>query len=138
MSLQSLGNSDCKVSFNIGWLQIIIIINFLWSAYLRKCFLCWDCWNGEVVYLCIIFVSMHSIFALPGWRHKCILKKDGVSHFGLVYVTLFLVFVRLLIYCVYTKILMKKRDQVRLNIKNAEQSERKVLQMQFKKLRNQL
>ena len=30
-----------------------------------------------VVYLCIIFESMNSIFALPGWRHKCILKKEG-------------------------------------------------------------
>ena len=27
-----------------------------------------------VVYLCIIFVCMHSIFALPGWRHECSLK----------------------------------------------------------------
>ena len=24
------------------------------------------------------FVSMHSIFALPGWRHKCSLKKWGL------------------------------------------------------------
>ena len=31
-----------------------------------------------VVYMCIIFESMHSIFALPGWRHKCILKKRGL------------------------------------------------------------
>ena len=31
-----------------------------------------------VVYLCIIFESMHTIFALPGWRHKCILKKRGL------------------------------------------------------------
>ena len=30
---------------------------------------------GEVlvVYMCIIFESMHSNFALPGWRHECIL-----------------------------------------------------------------
>ena len=32
------------------------------------------------VYLCIIFESMHSIFAPPGWRHERILKKEGVSH----------------------------------------------------------
>ena len=31
-----------------------------------------------VVYLCIIFESMHSIFALPGWHHKRILKKRGL------------------------------------------------------------
>ena len=31
----------------------------------------------SVVYLCIIFESMHSIFALPGWRHECILRKEG-------------------------------------------------------------
>ena len=37
---------------------------------------------GTVVYLCILFYSMHSIFALPGWRYECILKK-GVSHFRL-------------------------------------------------------
>ena len=37
------------------------------------------------VYSCIIFVSMHSIFALPGSRHKCSLKKMRVSHFGLVF-----------------------------------------------------
>ena len=35
--------------------------------------------------MCIIFESMHSIFALPGWHHECILKKEGVSHFGLVF-----------------------------------------------------
>ena len=39
----------------------------------------------KVVYLCIIFYSMHSIFALPGWRHECILKKQGVSNLGLVF-----------------------------------------------------
>ena len=32
-----------------------------------------------VVYLCIIF------FALPGWRHACILKKERVSQLGLVF-----------------------------------------------------
>ena len=32
--------------------------------------------RAQVVYLCIIFYSMHFIFALPGWRHKCILKRD--------------------------------------------------------------
>ena len=37
-------------------------------------------WNS-VVYLCIIFVSMHSIFALPGWRHECSLKQMRVSHY---------------------------------------------------------
>ena len=36
----------------------------------------------RVVYLCIIFFRMHSIFALPGWRHECILQKVRVSHFG--------------------------------------------------------
>ena len=35
-----------------------------------------------VVYLCIIFESMHIIFALPGWRHKCILRKEGGWYFG--------------------------------------------------------
>ena len=35
--------------------------------------------------MCIIFESTHSIFALPGWHHKCTLKKEGVSHFGLVF-----------------------------------------------------
>ena len=39
----------------------------------------------EVVYLCIIFKCMHSIFGLPGWRHACILKNEGVSHLGLVF-----------------------------------------------------
>ena len=29
----------------------------------------------SVVYLCVIFFSMHSIFALPGWCHECILRK---------------------------------------------------------------
>ena len=41
--------------------------------------------TNQVVYLCIIFKSMHIIFALPGWRHACILKKEGVSHLGLVF-----------------------------------------------------
>ena len=41
-----------------------------------------------VVYMCFIFESMHSIFALPGWRHRCILKKEGVSHFGLIMTSL--------------------------------------------------
>ena len=31
-----------------------------------------------VVYLCIIFESMQSIFSLPGWRHECILKQEGL------------------------------------------------------------
>ena len=56
----------------------------------------------KVVYLCIICYSMHSIFALPGWRYECMLIKKGVSHFRL-----FLVFVRLPIYCVYTYFLNK-------------------------------
>ena len=38
-----------------------------------------------VVYMWFIFYSMHNIFALPGWRHECILKKDEVSHFGLIF-----------------------------------------------------
>ena len=42
-------------------------------------------WCIRVGYLCIIFVSMHSIFALPGGCHECILKKEGVSHIGLVF-----------------------------------------------------
>ena len=41
--------------------------------------------NMKVVYFCIIFKCMHSIFGIPGWRHTCILKKEGVSHFGLVF-----------------------------------------------------
>ena len=35
--------------------------------------------------MCIIFYSMHIIFALPGWHHKCIMRKEGVSHLGLVF-----------------------------------------------------
>ena len=31
------------------------------------------------------FLSMHFIFALPGWRRECIKKKEGVSHFGLLF-----------------------------------------------------
>ena len=30
-----------------------------------------------VAYFCIIFESMHSIFALPRWRHKCIFMELG-------------------------------------------------------------
>ena len=41
--------------------------------------------NWTVVYLCINFVSMHSFFALPGWRHECSLKQMRVSHFGLIF-----------------------------------------------------
>ena len=38
------------------------------------------CLSVWVVYLCIIFVSMHNNFALPGagWRRECILKKRGL------------------------------------------------------------
>ena len=32
------------------------------------------------------FYSMHSFFALPGWHHECILKTEGVSHLGLVFI----------------------------------------------------
>ena len=28
-------------------------------------------WCLSVVYMCIIFVCMHSVFGLPGWRHVC-------------------------------------------------------------------
>ena len=35
-----------------------------------------------VVYSCIIFESMQSI---PGKRHECILRKEGVRHFGLLF-----------------------------------------------------
>ena len=40
--------------------------------------------NHIVVYLCIIFYSMHRFFALTVWRHGCIEKK-GVKHLGLFY-----------------------------------------------------
>ena len=35
------------------------------------------CLQGKVVYLYVIFYSMHSFFALPGWCHAGILKKRG-------------------------------------------------------------
>ena len=47
-------------------------------------FLCLDFCLHLVVYLCIIFYSIHSIFALPGWHHVSILRKRGVSYFGLI------------------------------------------------------
>ena len=42
------------------------------------------CGYDIVVYLCIKIYSMHRFFALPGWRHKCILRKERVRHFGLI------------------------------------------------------
>ena len=32
---------------------------------------------------------MHSVFGLPGWHLECILRKEGVSHFGLNYCCIF-------------------------------------------------
>ena len=55
----------------------------------NKVFLCCKIdlnWNRTLVfYFCIIFYSMHSFFALPGWRQAYIWKKDRVSQLGLVF-----------------------------------------------------
>ena len=65
----------CKIwKFIIKKVKIMKLLLGMLKGYLKL-----------VVYLCIIFSSMNSIFALPGWRCKCILKKEGVSRFGLVF-----------------------------------------------------
>ena len=61
------------------------IFNFIWGSEIKEatllhCFLWKKKWyeTSVVVYLCINFVSMQSIFALPGWRHECSVKKMRV------------------------------------------------------------
>ena len=43
--------------------------------------------------MCIFFVCMLCIFALPGWRHACRLKIKRVSHFGLLRVQFHVIFI---------------------------------------------
>ena len=66
--------------FWTNWTSINIV--FVWSDWKWRQ---WEQQNKEaclapVVYLCIIFYSMHSIFALPGWRHKCILPCEYLQY----------------------------------------------------------
>ena len=57
-----------------GWAVLKDVYNFWYCLQWGRLFYLYK----PVVYLCIIFESMHSIFALPGWRHECILKKRGL------------------------------------------------------------
>ena len=68
------------------WITNNPLLRWIRLYYLSSCYKKSITGAHRVVYLCIIFVCMHSIFALPGWHHKCSLKKERVSHFGLVYV----------------------------------------------------
>ena len=73
---------ECGTLYTVHYtLQMLVKISFfLFFSCVNARFCC-----NKVIYLCIIFVNMHSIFTLPGWRHECILKKEGVSQFGLVF-----------------------------------------------------
>ena len=71
-------------SHNLGTVFRIVVFSSLHWSFPLSCLFTLLQWS-IVVYLCIIFESMHSIFALPGWHHKFILKKEGVSHFGLIF-----------------------------------------------------
>ena len=76
-----------------------------WTHWLKashKCCLFVIFGSGEKAivksHMCLIFYAMQHIFAIPGWCHACIWKNKRVIHLVLV----FLAFVRLPIYCVYT------------------------------------
>ena len=77
---ESKGTFKCQMMWK-KW-KINAIVNghkfyiIIWRGISKKFIL--------VVCMCIIFVCIHSVYALPGWRHVCSLKKMRVGHFGLV------------------------------------------------------
>ena len=67
-------DGECRIGTPICRYLLIIYLALFWfvivSIFLGLCFQ-----SAIVVYMCFIFYSMQQIFAFPGWRHACILKK---------------------------------------------------------------